>query len=61
MPSSKDLLEAAAFRRRRLAGALLTGTPHGETVRVARPVVVGALLAGVAVGAARVAAYLGAG
>lgn len=59
MPSNKELLEADAFHRRRLATALLRGTPYGEPARVLRAVVAGVLLALVAVAGVLVAGYLG--
>lgn len=59
MATNKELLEAAAFHRRRLVAALLSGSPYDEPARVLRAVIVGALLAATAVAASLLARYLG--
>lgn len=59
MPTSKELLEAEAFRRRRLAAALLRGSPYDEPARLLRAVVVGALVALAVVAGVLAAGYLG--
>lgn len=59
MATNKELLEAAAFHRRRLVAALLSGSPYDEPARVLRAVIAGALLAATAVAASLLARYLG--
>lgn len=59
MATNKELLEAAAFHRRRLAAALLSGSPHDEPPRLLRAVTAGVLLALSAVAVVLVADYLG--
>ncbi|WP_183098816.1 type VII secretion protein EccB [Nocardioides pelophilus] len=59
MATNKELLEAAAFHRRRLVAALLSGSPYDEPPRLLRAVAAGVLLALVAVAVALVAGYLG--
>lgn len=51
MPGNKELLEAAAFHRRRLVAAFLRGAVDDDPPRVQRPVVVGLLVAVLAVAA----------
>ena len=58
MPTNKELLEAEAFHRRRLAAALLSGSPYDEPPRAARAVVAGVLLALAIAGAVLVVGYL---
>jgi hypothetical protein len=59
MVTNKELLEAAAFRRRRLVAALLTGSSYDEPARAFRPVVAGVAVALVAGAAGVVGGYLG--
>lgn len=59
MATNKELLEAAAFHRRRLVTALLSGAPYDEPPRLLRAVTAGVLLALVAVAAALATDYLG--
>ena len=58
MATNKELLEAAAFHRRRLVAALLSGSPYDEPARVLRAVIAGVLLAATAVAASLLARYL---
>lgn len=47
MPTSRELVEAEAYERRRIMRAFLSGSPRGpahEPVRTARWLVVGAIL-----------------
>ncbi|RHW26719.1 hypothetical protein D0Z08_13260 [Nocardioides immobilis] len=59
MATNKELLEAAAFHRRRVVAALLSGSPYDEPARVLRAVIAGVLLAATAVAASLLARYLG--
>lgn len=59
MPTSKELLEAEAFRRRLLAAALLSGSPYDEPARPLRAVAIGALVALAVVAGVFAAGYLG--
>jgi len=59
VPTNQELLEAAAFHRRRLVAVLLSGSPYDESPRLLRAVTTGGLLALVAVAAVLVADYLG--
>lgn len=59
MATNKELLEAAAFHRRRLVAAVLSGSPYGDPPRVLRGVVLGVVLAATAVAASLLARYLG--
>jgi hypothetical protein len=61
MPTNKELLEAAAFERRRLVAALLRGATYDEAPGVLRAVFVGVVLAAIAVAASLAARYLGVG
>lgn len=61
MSSKKDLVEAHAFNRRRLATAFVSGAPGGrevEPVRLGRAVVGGVVLATMVVAGAAVAGFL---
>ena len=61
MSSKKDLVEAHAFNRRRLATAFVSGAPGGrevEPVRLGRAVVGGVVLAAMVVAGAAVAGFL---
>lgn len=60
MASNKELLEAAAYHRRRLEAALLSGSSYAEPARVLRAVVAGLLVAVAIVVGVLAAAYLGA-
>lgn len=59
MATSKDLLEAAAFHRRRLVAALLRGSAYDDSPASLRAVLAGALLAASVVAGCLVARYLG--
>ena len=59
MPTNKELLEAAAFHRRRLVAGLFTGSTQDEPPGALRRALVGAAAALAAVGAVLVAGYLG--
>lgn len=55
MTSSRDLLEAQSWARRRLLAAYLGGEPRPQL----RPILAGVLLAGVLVGGCALRAWLG--
>lgn len=59
MATSKDLLEAAAFHRRRLVAALLRGSAYDDAPTTLRPVLAGVLLAASVVAGCLLARYLG--
>lgn len=59
MATNKELLEAAGFQRRRLVAALLRGSAYDDPPGVLRAVLVGVVLAAVAVAASLLADYLG--
>ena len=61
MATNKELLEAAAFERRRLVAALLRGSVYADPPGVLRPVVAGVLIALLAVAGVVVAGILGEG
>lgn len=51
MATNRDLLDAAAYTRRRLVAALVTGRADPDLVRPARGLVVGIVLAALVVAA----------
>lgn len=61
MATNKELLEAAAYERRRLVTALLRGSAYDDPPGVLRAVAGGVLVALLAVAGAIVADFLGAG